>query len=310
LSGAQKSKKHVRDALRSATPPNKKHAGKYVKVATATVPKAAKRSLLTSLSSQSQSQSSASHVTTATTSSSYPENWDWRDVDGVSYVTPVVSQGGCGSCYAVASAATYESRWRVASDNAVQPFFSAQETLSCSKTNQGCEGGFPYLIAKHGFEHGFVDLEAMSYSGSDDSCPEENLATATRYKLSDYGYVGGFYGNCSEEAMMKEIYENGPIVVAFECPSALFYYDGGIFDGECGVVSESEESDKVNIWEATNHAVIAVGWGLLETTGQKYWIIKNTWGAQWGEAGYFRIARGADECAVESMAVWGTPIIE
>jgi len=177
--------------------------------------------------------------------------------------------------------------------------------LSCSLTNQACEGGFPYLVAKHGVEQGFVQTEDFAYSGTDESCPD--LSSATRWYLSDYGYIGGYYGNNSEIAMMTEMYNNGPIVIAFECPSALFYYDGGVFDGECTGESESEDSPDVNPWEETNHAVIGVGWGV--DNGLKYWTIKNTWGSRWGEEGYFRIARGVDECAVESMSVWGTPKI-
>jgi len=200
----------------------------------------------------------------------------------------------------------YESRFRVASGNTLQPYLSAQEVLSCSLTNQACDGGFPFLVAKHGYEQGFVETSYFAYSGTDEACP--NLDVAPRWRLSDYGYIGGFYGGTNELAMMEEMYNNGPIVIAFECPSALFYYSGGVFSSECSVPSEDEESTLVNNWEATNHAVVGVGWGVDES-GLKYWIIQNTWGNRWGESGYFRIARGIDECAVESMSVWGTPLI-
>ena len=61
--------------------------------------------------------------------------------------------------------------------------------------------------------------------------------------------------------------------------------------------------------ELTNHAVLLVGYGVEEVTGEKYWIVKNSWGERWGENGYFRIRRGTDECAIESTAVEAFPIL-
>jgi cathepsin C len=54
--------------------------------------------------------------------------------------------------------------------------------------------------------------------------------------------------------------------------------------------------------------VLLVGYGVNETTGENFWIVKNSWGQDWGENGFFRIRRGTDEVGIESIAVAVTPI--
>ena len=72
---------------------------------------------------------------------------------------------------------------------------------------------------------------------------------------------------------------------------------------EGGAGGAGAAAAQLHAWEHTNHAVLAVGWGVEPQSQRKYWIAMNTWGPDWGERGFFRIARGDDESAFESMAV-------
>ena len=57
-----------------------------------------------------------------------------------------------------------------------------------------------------------------------------------------------------------------------------------------------------------NHGVLIVGYGVDDVSGEKYWSVKNSWGNEWGESGYFKMRRGTNECGIESMAVDLDPI--
>lgn len=230
--------------------------------------------------------------------SKMPKEFSW-----IKYDSPVRNQGECGACYSLAAMTVYEVRLRIKSQMKDKTIMSGQDVLSCSRTNQGCEGGYPFLVGKHATEYGLVPEACVPYKASDIDCDSVRFTSSScankRYFAKNYRYVGGYYGACNELLMMKEIMRNGPVIVAFQAPSSLFYYTGGIFTGP-PPKHEGVTEHGVRFWEQTNHAVVAMGWG--EENGHKYWIIKNTWGAKWGEKGYFRIQRGTDECGVESMA--------
>ena len=71
---------------------------------------------------------------------SLPDEFDWRNVDGKNYVSPVRDQADCGSCYAFGTLGMFEARVRILSNNTKTPVFSTQDIVSCSEYSQGCEG--------------------------------------------------------------------------------------------------------------------------------------------------------------------------
>ncbi|XP_046575275.1 dipeptidyl peptidase 1-like [Haliotis rubra] len=228
-----------------------------------------------------------------------PDSFDWRNVGGVNYVSPIRNQGACGSCYAFASMALNEARVNIMNNNTGNPVFSPQDIVECSEYSQG--GGFPYLIGgKYAEDFGLVEEDCNPYKGKDGSC--STLKSCGRRYSTRYEYIGGYYGACNEKLMKIALVENGPVAVGFEVYKDFQAYKGGIyhFTGVTG---------SYNPFEITNHAVLVVGYGADQKTGEKFWSVKNSWGPQWGESGYFRIRRGTDECGIESLAVQSFPIM-
>ncbi|KAK4294723.1 hypothetical protein Pmani_032670 [Petrolisthes manimaculis] len=229
-----------------------------------------------------------------------PDNFDWRDISGENYVTPVRDQGGCGSCYTFASMAQVEARIKIATNNQRTDVFSTQDVVSCSVLSQGCAGGFNFLIAgRYAQDQGLVAEECNTYTGNDDPCNTDT--SCGRTYVSDYEYLGGYFGACNEEIMLQTLVENGPMSVSYMVYDDFHNYEGGIYH-YTGMKNE------FNPFENVNHAVLLVGYGVEPTTGEKFWIIKNSWSDTWGEDGYFRIRRGTNECGIESMAVEITAI--
>ncbi|XP_018408749.1 PREDICTED: dipeptidyl peptidase 1 [Nanorana parkeri] len=229
-----------------------------------------------------------------------PDSWDWRNIAGYNFVSPVRNQGSCGSCYSFATMGMLESRIRVMSRLQQTPILSPQQVVSCSNYSQGCDGGFPYLIAgKYAQDFGIVEEADFPYTAGDTPCTLKG--DSYRYYTAEYHYVGGFYGGCNEAYMKYELILGGPLAVAFEVYDDFMHYSGGIYH-------HTGLQDKFNPFQLTNHAVLLVGYGKDSSTGEKYWIVKNSWGESWGEKGFFKIRRGTNECAIESIAVSATPI--
>jgi len=91
--------------------------------------------------------------------------------------------------------------------------------------------------------------------------------------------------------LKHRIKSNGPVSVAVNAEWLQFYFGG---------ISDPMWCNPQNL----DHGVLLVGFGSGKTwLGQdkKYWIVKNSWGASWGEQGFFRISRGGDKCGITSV---------
>jgi C1A family cysteine protease len=180
---------------------------------------------------------------------------DWRG-----YMNPVRDQGQCGSCWAFASVATTEGRYAIKHGGS-KVALSEQQLVDCSRSvgNQGCNGGWASKALQWLQSNGANARSAYPYTARDGSC-KKGLAVAAR--------ITGVSGVSNA----KNAIAGGPVAVYVQAQSGFMSYGGGIFNGVCGQY---------------DHAVTAVGWGTSGNT--EYWIIRNSWGSGWGEAGHIRV---------------------
>lgn len=94
------------------------------------------------------------------------------------------------------------------------------------------------------------------------------------------------------EEIMKEIYMNGPVEASFDVYEDFMSYESGIYHHVKGIPVGA-------------HAVRILGWGV--ENGTAYWLLANSWNADWGERGFFRMRRGRNECNIEAEVVAGLP---
>ena len=116
------------------------------------------------------------------------------------------------------------------------------------------------------------------------------------------------YFRCNEALMRINLFKYGPLAVSFKMYNDLLDYKSGVYEH----VFTKYWGGRFDPFEMTSHAVLLVGYGTDTSDPSNpidYWIIKNSWGSDWGEDGYIRFKRGTNECGIESAAVQAFPAI-
>jgi len=198
------------------------------------------------------------------------------------YVTAVKNQGSCGDCWAFAATAALEGAY--AKRKGVLNALSEQNVLDCTTAGYGCGGGwYTYAWDTVKAKGGQDSMSSYPYTGvKGTTCTFST--TNVKAKISTYGYVSG----AGETPLMTHLQNNGPVAVAVNVQSEFGSYRSGVFVNKLACDPS-----------AVNHAVTVVGYGTDITYGN-YWIVKNSWGATWGESGYIRVKRGLNVCGIEN----------
>jgi cathepsin C len=193
----------------------------------------------------------------------------------------------------------YEARLRIATNNTKKLVLSPQNIVSCCTYSQGCDGGLELLVSKYGEDFGFVREECEPYHAYGSKCSNK-CQPGDVIHATNYSFVGGYYGGCSEQGMIDALLSGGPITIGFNVLDDFFHYTSGVYRHHL-------VQGHVNKFEVVNHAMLVVGYGQdgHGKSAVKYWIVKNSWGSGWGMSGYVKILRGVDECGVESEATYG-----
>ncbi|KAF8031124.1 hypothetical protein BT93_D0349 [Corymbia citriodora subsp. variegata] len=203
-----------------------------------------------------------------------PSSLDWRSY-GI--VTGVKDQGECGSCWAFSSTGAMEGINALVTGDLVS--LSEQELVSCDTTNDGCDGGYMDYAFEWVINNGGIDSEAdYPYTSTDGETGTCTTSKEANIVVSIDGYEDVAE---SDSALLCAVVKQ-PISVGMDGSAIDFQlYTGGIYDGSC-----SDDPDEID------HAVLIVGYG--SESGQDYWIVKNSWGTDWGIEGYFYILRNSD----------------
>ncbi|CAN6203794.1 unnamed protein product [Urochloa humidicola] len=206
-----------------------------------------------------------------------PASVDWRASGAV---TPVKNQGRCGSCWAFSTVAAVESIYQIRTGKLVS--LSEQELVDCDTLDHGCDGGISYRALRWIADNGGITTEAdYPYTGATGDCDGAKLS-------HNAASIAGLRRvPTRSEAALAAAVAAQPVAVSIEAGGVNFqHYRKGVYNGPCGT--------------RLNHGVTVVGYGQEEPgdgsggDGDRYWIVKNSWGEGWGDGGYIRMRKDVD----------------
>ncbi|MGQ9600213.1 MAG: C1 family peptidase [Anaerolineae bacterium] len=213
----------------------------------------------------------------------FPPAWDWRNVDGVDWTTPIRDQQACGSCVAFGTVAVLEIMLkRHQNDAALQPDLSEAHLFFCGCGNCCDTGWWPSYALNYAQAKGVPDEVCFPYQDRNLSCSSSCADWRERVIK-----VTGWQEVLDVGARKEWLATKGPMIGCMAVYRDFFSYTGGVYRYTSGGL-------------AGYHAVGVIGYSEVE----QCWLCKNSWGMGWGEAGWFKIGYG--ECGLDSQfAMYG-----
>ncbi|GMR49674.1 hypothetical protein PMAYCL1PPCAC_19869 [Pristionchus mayeri] len=218
-------------------------------------------------------------------------SFDWRQYSKAKF-PEIEDQGSCGSCYSFSSMFAMEAQ--LAIFNNITTSLSKQYVLDCTwyvdpKTllNRGCSGGLDIVTYEwlHANGKGVPETSVYEYTGENRvrSCPA--TTSGPTYKVKSFRHA-----NNSETLLQENLLRWGPITCGIHASKKFqLYYDGIYHEDNC---------DSADI----DHSVVAIGYG--SENGVDFWILRNSWGTNWGQGGYGKLMRGTNECGFPDTTAW------
>jgi C1A family cysteine protease len=195
-----------------------------------------------------------------------PPTLDWRNVEGISYVTPVKNQSSCGSCWAFAVTAALESQVMIATGG--QPLdLSEQILVSCSGAGS-CSGGSSSTASTFIKNVGLPAESCFPYTATNNSCTNACVNWQSNTEM-----VNGWHSTSGVDNIRSALFAYGPVLATMYVYNDFYSYRSGVYSYATGSYVGA-------------HAVLVVGYDDVN----QCFIVKNSWGTGWGEAGYFEIA--------------------
>lgn len=190
----------------------------------------------------------------------FRSSFDWRALGGV---TAVKDQLDCSSCWAFAAAGAMEAHVKIYEGVTVD--VSEQQAVDCNTAGSGCDGGTCVIGFSVFKDPGAVSEECYPYLAEDGTCRQGACDVVA---LVD----GSAYVSNSVSAIKYAVENYGPITTAIHVYEDFYSYDAGCYE-HAGT-------------DPTDHAVVIVGWDDAMCSGSGAWIIKNSWGQDWGMNGF------------------------
>lgn len=238
-----------------------------------------------------------------------PDDFDWRNVNGISYIPNVLDQGSCGSCFTFGAVQAMNSRVMIATNRTdpvgTKTILSTEHALDCNIYSQGCDGGFPEHVLRFAEINGIMtedEYYTPYISGTDGVTRECKTSTGSkRYYFTAGQQLGGYYGAVTDPVEMQwELYRHGPYPVSVYVDSDGYFGNGDLYGpANNHETIDSDDPKRHYFIDEVNHCVLLIGWGTF-SNGTKYWIIMNSWGAEWNEQGTMKIAMGTNAYGIES----------